>query len=660
LSLAIQRAVQCHAEGRYAEAEILYTAILAGEPTHFDALHMSGVLRYQQGRNTEARDRIAAALAVNPNASAAWSNIGLVYADLHQPEQALACYNKAITLSPDQPDVFNNRGIALVALGRLADALASYDRAIAIRPDFAEALHNRGTVLNALKRLDDALASFDTALAIRPDYHEAEFGRGQVLEALGRAAEALASFDRTLARRPDHVQALCHRGNVLMTLQRPAEALKSYDRALAREPRSAEALNNRGNALFELGDPQAALASYERAIVARPHYAEALNNRGNVLMDLGRYEETLASYDRAIALRPGYAEAFGNRALAHVDLGHVGEAMADYDTALALDPQNARVHLGRAQCLLLQGDLERGWREHEWRRQLGPALAPRAFTQPLWLGDSDLEGKTILLHSEQGFGDTIQFCRFARQLLQQAATVLLHVPSQLKTLVETLDPALRLIATGGPLPDFDCHCPLLSLPLALGTTLTTIPAEAAYLSAPVDRIALWRHRLGARTKPRVGLVWAGSPRKGMPYANKMDRQRSIAFDRLAPLLERTDCVFYSLQKGNGAIAGLRDSPYGHHVIDWTDALHDFADTAALVSNLDLVISVDTAVAHLAGSLGKPLWLLNRFNTCWRWLRDRRDSPWYPTARIFRQPAPGDWTSVIEDVLSELHVALPPA
>jgi len=230
---------------------------------------------------------------------------------------------------------------------------------------------------------------------------------------------------------------------------------------------------------------------------------------------------------------------------------------------------------------------------------------------------------------------------------------------ELSALVASLDPAVRVIATGEPLPAFDCHCPLLSLPLALRTTVTTIPCPTAYLCAPAEKAALWRDRLGARTRPRIGLAWAGNPRAGMPYANRMDRQRSIGFERLAPLLALTDCDFYSLQKGDGAVAQLRQSAQGRQIVDWSEALRDFADTAALIEQLDPVISVDTAVTHIAGALGKPIWLLNRFNTCWRWLLHRVDSPWYPTARIFRQPAPGDWSSVIADVVSALRVAFPP-
>jgi hypothetical protein len=287
--------------------------------------------------------------------------------------------------------------------------------------------------------------------------------------------------------------------------------------------------------------------------------------------------------------------------------------------------------------LLLQGEYQPGWRKYEARWDTeSMRQGRRNFAQPLWLGDEDLTGCTILLHGEQGFGDTIQFCRFARQVAQRAARVVLEVQPELRSLVASLDPAIPVIAAGEAFPPFDYHCPLMSLPLALKTTLDGIPHQRAYLSAPEDKTAQWRARLGASAKLRIGLVWAGNPRLGVLDANRIDRQRSLAFAQLAPLFEATDCEFYSLQKGDDAAAQLRASAFGSRVVDWTDELVDFTDTAALVANLDLVITVDTAVAHLVGALGKPLWLLNRFNTCWRWLRDREDSPWYPTARLFRQ------------------------
>jgi hypothetical protein len=274
--------------------------------------------------------------------------------------------------------------------------------------------------------------------------------------------------------------------------------------------------------------------------------------------------------------------------------------------------------------------------------------------QPLWTGENDVAGKTILLHAEQGFGDTIQFCRYVRRVAEQAAHVILEVQEPLLGLMRTFSGAAQIVPRGATLPAFDLHCPLLSLPLAFGTRLETIPSQTPYLSAPAGKTRAWRERLGSHERPRVGLAWAGDPRKSLPGANRIDRQRSLQFDQLAPVLQVRDCAFYSLQKGDDAIEQLRRSKLDHRVIDWSVDFRDFSDTAALIENLDLVIAVDTAVAHLAGALGKPLWLVNRYNTCWRWLLDREDSPWYPTARLFRQDARREWDSVMTRVQAALR------
>jgi hypothetical protein len=387
----------------------------------------------------------------------------------------------------------------------------------------------------------------------------------------------------------------------------------------------------------------------------RLNYAAAFYNRGNALNMLNRFEEALASYDRALALRPDYVEALANRGATLHELQSFTEALASYDHAISLRPDSADVHYNEALCRMLIGDFERGLEKHEWRWKTGLfRTSKRDFAKPLWLGSDDVAGKTILLHAEQGLGDTIQFCRYAPLLAQRGANVVLEVQKPLHQLLSSLPDVSHVLSRGDPLPHFDMHCPLLSLPLAFKTRLDSIHGETPYLSSSAVKIAEWRNRLGERQKPRIGLVWAGNPRKELPGANRIDAQRSIAFDRLAVLLKDTRCEFYSLQKGEAAVTQLRESALRQHVVDWTDEIHDFADTAALIENLDLIISVDTAVAHLAGALGKPFWLINRYNTCWRWLLDRDDSPWYPTARLFRQDETRDWDGVTARVLDALR------
>ena len=420
-------------------------------------------------------------------------------------------------------------------------------------------------------------------------------------------------------------------------------------------PEYAEAHSNRGNALHELKRFGEALASYDRALALRPDFSEAHSNRGNALQELRRFEEAVASYDRALALRGDLAEAHSNRGNALKELARFDEALASYEAALAVRPDFADAHFNEAMCRLLIGDLYRGWEKSEWRWETEQIRnGKRDLSQPLWLGSEEIAGKTILLHAEQGLGDTIQFGRYAPLVAARGARVILEVQRPLHGLMSTLSSTVHVASSGDPLPDFDFHCPLLSLPLAFATRLDTIPSATRYLSARDEQTRAWRERLGRHDKPRIGLAWAGNPRKELPGANRIDGQRSIALDRLAPLFEVTACEFFSLQKGGEAVRQLRDSALRHQVTDLTDDLHDFSDTAALIENLDLVISVDTSVAHLAGALGKPFWLLNRYNTCWRWLLDREDSPWYPTARLFRQDTTREWEPVIRRVAVALQ------
>jgi len=646
--------VKLHQAGRLADAETIYRRILAALPDQFDCLHLLGLIFLQRGQYPQALQQIETALRREPDNASALNNRGMALKALNRLDEALASYERALAVQPDHPEALSNRGNVLQLLRRYEEAAASYDRAVAARPDYVEAWLNRGDALKELRRFEQALASYARALVLQPNSLQAHANRGGVLYELGRLDEALAACDRAVAIAPDLAQAHANRGNVLGGLRRYDEALASYERALVLQPALADVHYNRGNMLCELRRFDEAVASYDRALALRPDHAPAHYNRGNALHLLRRFDEALTSYDRALALRPDYAEAAANRGVTHHDLQRDEQALADYQRALALRPDFADVHYNEAMCRLVLGDFARGWPKHEWRWQTEHLQKSRRdFLQPLWRG-SDVAGKTVFLHAEQGLGDTIQFCRYAPLVAERGARVVLEVQRPLQALMRTLPGDLRVIARGDPLPDFDLHCPLLSLPLAFGTLLESVPSATPYLAATAGKACLWRERLGDHDRPRVGLVWAGNPRKELPGANRIDGQRSIAFAQFSPLFELSRCAFYSLQKGDDAVAQLRVSGWRHAIVDWTDDLHDFSDTAALIENLDLIISVDTSVAHLAGALGKPFWLLNRYNTCWRWLREREDSPWYPSARLFRQDQAGAWEPVIARVAAALR------
>jgi tetratricopeptide (TPR) repeat protein len=540
-----------------------------------------------------------------------------------------------------------NRAVSAYKAGRFVECEQVCQRIISAKRDFFDAHHLLAVVQSLLRKNELALASYDRALTIRPKNAELLSNRGVILQELKRPDEALASYDRALAVKADYPEAHNNRGLTLQALKRLDEALASYDQSLALNPKNAKAFNNRGLALHELRRFDEALASYDKAIAINPGFAEAFNNRGITLYELKRFEEALARYEQALALKPDYADAFNNRGNTLHELMRLDEALASYDQALALKPDNAEAHWNEALVRLLIGDFERGWPKYEWRWKKETFTSPRHnFSQPLWLGAEAIDGKTILLHCEQGFGDTIQFCRYAPLVAARGARVIVEVEKPLQELMASLAGATQVISRGSALPDFDLHCPLLSLPMALGTRLETVPSVTPYLRAPAQALKNWEARLGPKSRPRIGLAWSGSPK------HKNDQNRSISLRSLLPLLD-TDATFVSLQKDvrSDDAAVLKER---NDILDFSDALKDFSDTAALISQLDLVISVDTSVAHLAGALAKPVWVLLPYIPDWRWLLDRDDNPWYPTARLFRQDNTREWESVIVRVHEALR------
>ena len=492
---------------------------------------------------------------------------------------------------------------------------------------------------------EEVLATYERALAVQPASPDLHYNRGNALLRLGRYQEALASYERALALRPADPEALNNRGNALRALARHEEALASYERALALVAGYPKALGNRGHALLALGRHEEALASYRKAFAGAPE-APWMLGVGNALQALERSQEALAACDQAIALQPGLVDAHGARGNALQALNRHEEALAAYARALALDPENAETHWNEALTRLALGDYRLGWEKYEWRwRNPGLKTPPRETGRPLWLGAGDIAGSTILLHAEQGYGDAIQVIRYAPLVAARGARVLVSCPEPLGGLFRSVEGVAAVYTEGDPPPAFDWQVPLMSLPLAFRTTLETIPAGVPYVAAPPARVEAWRGRLAAASGRKVGLAWAGNPRFGGA------RSKSCPVAQLAPLAAAPGCSFVSLQ--TGAAAAQAGELGGRVLADPARELATFEDTAALIGALDLVISIDTAVAHLAGALGKPVWVLLPFAADWRWLRAREDSPWYPTARLFRQRSPGDWNDVIDRVRREL-------
>jgi tetratricopeptide (TPR) repeat protein len=540
------------------------------------------------------------------------------------------------------------QAVALHRQGDLAQAEKIYARILKARRDHFDALHLLGLLKHQSGKAGEAYRLISAALAVNPRSADARSNLGLVLHALKRDSDALASFEQALALDPGHVEALNNRGMALLKVDRPAEALAAFERLLASSPRHLEAQVNRANTLLDLGRVDEAIAAYDSVVTLQPGHAGAHFNRGNALARHDRLEEAVAAYDRAIAIAPGYAKAHNNRGLALRALNRPAEAIAGYGRAIALDRDFADAHLNAAHALLSLGDLPRGFAEYEWRwKSEALALPRRTFRGPLWLGAPPVAGKTIMLHAEQGLGDTIQFARYAKLLSRAGATVVLEVAPALKQLMSGMEGAARVLARGEALPAFHLHCPLASLPLALKTELASIPAEIPYLAAAAERLEKWRPRIDALARPRIALAWSGNA------AHANDRNRSIPLARLAPLWSHAGGSFISVQRDvrqadAGVLAGAA------RLVHLCDELSDFADTAAVLALADLVISVDSAVAHLAGAMGRPVWILLPCSPDWRWMLTREDSPWYPTARLFRQPAIGDWQSVIERLRQELE------
>ncbi|MEJ2626614.1 MAG: tetratricopeptide repeat protein [Pseudolabrys sp.] len=638
----LQRAAAMHQGGRLREAEKLYREVLAAQPDNFDALHLYGVLMHQRGQPVEALKLIGQALKANARAAAAHSNYGMILAALDRAAEAVESYDRAIALQPDFAGAINNRGNALRKLGRNEEAVESFERALALNPGYPEAFNNRGNALVAMQRTEEALKSYEAALAQRPTYVDALVNRAEALRLLAREDEAMASLDRALALKPDHPAALQARAKLRQTRGDTAGALTDLERLAPQKPGDADTQTGLGHLLRELGRFEEALAAYDRALALNADSVGTHNCRGNVLVELNRLDEALAAYERALAIDPDYAFALVNRGSALRYLGRADEALACFDAAIARAPDLPDAHWNKALLQLSLGDFTHGLAGYEWRWRRG-IEAPRGFAQPLWQGE-DIAGKTILLHAEQGLGDSIQMLRYLPLVAAKGAKIVLELPRALLPLIG--DPAIARVSRGAALPPFDVHCPLMSLPLAFGTTIETIPADVPYVQVPAGRMQKWRAKLAGIPAPRVGLVWSGKA----DHAN--DHNRSIALEPLAPVLAVPGVQFVSLQQQTreGDLAEAARRP---NLTRFDADLADFADTAAAICQLDLVIAVDTAVAHLAGALGKPVWILMSHIQDWRWFLGRDDSPWYPSARLFRQPHPGDWDSVVAVVATAL-------
>ncbi|HET6605469.1 MAG TPA: tetratricopeptide repeat protein [Rhodopila sp.] len=678
----LREAVALHQTGALTDARALYEQVLAQRPDDPDALHLLGVLmgtegaedagialieraiahkpdfptaffnignlRASQGRHAEAVGSLEQCLALAPEHRGALSVAGRSLQSLGKMEKAAAYLQRAVRLDDTDALLWNDLGAALMGAGRLPEAADALRRSVRLRPDFAVAQRNLGLALMTCQHLGEAEQAFVEARRLDPANADLSLYLAAISESEGRPDEALAHLDRYLAAAPMHRPARMQRIRLFCVADRHADALPDLEVLLGANPDDAEVLAIRGGVHWRMLRLDAAEADLERSLALAPDQVPAWIDRGNVRQDRSDFAGALAAYDRALSIDPGNVTALTNRGGILQAMHHYPEALAAYDAALASAPDQADVRLSRGICLLRMGQWREAWQDWEARlRQPRWSVALDGFTAPRWDGRTDLTGKRVLVVGEQGLGDMIQFSRFVPRLTALGALVILGVEPPLRRLMESLA-GIDAVATPGEAPDYDCYCLMMSLPALLGLD------EAAFESRPYLRaddrdVAMWQARLSSWPGLKVGIAWAGDPRPEDHLANRIDLRRSVALRELSPLLETPGCTFISLQKGAAA-----DQAKGQRVLDWTDELRDYADTAALMTALDLVVAVDTSVVHAAGALGRPIWVLNRYDRCWRWRWGRSDTPWYPTMRLYTQMEPGDWTPVVADIAADLR------
>ena len=531
--------------------------------------------------------------------------------------------------------------------GKWGEAEVICRKILAHAPKDFDALHMLAVICSEKGEYDEGERLFQETIFLDPNFPPCFYNYGLLLAKQKKYIAAIAQFDKALSLFPNFFPAHCDRGSALKELGRFDEALASLNKAAGLAPNVPMVWYNKGNVYFKKEDYHSALNDYDCAIKIDSNYSDAWLGRGNAFTGLKRYDEAFAAYDKALAFKPDLAEAWLARGNVFKDLKRYDEAFVAYDKALALKPDLAEAQCNEALIRLILGDTENGWKKYEyrWNTKLMRGWK-RNFSQPLWLGDSDIKNKAILIHAEQGLGDTLMACRYIPMLATLGARVIAEVQLPLKSLLKNLEGISLLVAKGETIPHFDVHCPIMSLPLAFKTTMEAIPAKVPYLAVSKNIIEKWRSKL-IGTEIKVGVAWAGNPN----YPQDLDR--SILLKNIMPILGVKGARYFSLQKdlrlGDREILDVNSQ-----IVRLDQEINDFQDTAAIMMSLDLVLSSDTSIAHLAGALSRPIWVLLPFNPDWRWLLDRVDSPWYPTARLFRQTNRGDWSTVIDDVCVELE------
>lgn len=599
-----------HQSGELIEAKAFYERALELDSHHFDSLYLLSAIVAQEEKLDSAIDLLMRACLVRPEHADANFNLAVLFEKKQRYKEALERYNVTLTNKANHVEAMFNRAGILTKLGQYKDAMHALGELEAIAPNLSQTDTLREIITNEISKL--------TNNEVFLNFYKK--GLGQL-----NNKEYLMSID-------------------------------AFDKALKIIGDSAECHHNKGMAYEKMGQFEKARNCYETAIKYKNNSAETYNNLGNVLRELGDLKQSIDSFKVAINLKADYPEAFSNMGWTLYEQNRFSEAMECFEKALAIRPNFTAARFNLSYCNLMLGDYTNGWLNYENRRPLHSHLTEK-YVGTYWTGRESIQNKTILIYSEQGLGDTIQFCRYIKELTQRGAKVLFQPQPALLSLLKGMDGIEKFIAPGDEFPHYDFHCSVMSLPFAFNTKVETIPSDIPYIKIDSEKDSFWKEKLKGINGPKVGLVWSGGFRPNQPELWGVNKRRNISFEQIS-LLNMKNCNFFSLQKGESAEKELlldKDKYWiTNNFYNYTSEIDDFSDTAGLINNLDLVISVDTSTAHLSGAIGKPVWILNRFNNCWRWFANGHYSPWYPSVRLFRQNENGNWNQPIMEAKKELE------
>ena len=634
-------------QGKLKESIKAYDEAIFLNPKCADAYNNKGNALRDLGKLEDAMNAYDKALSFEPTFAEVYNNIGNVYQDQDQREDAIKAYDKALLLEPNFVEAYYNKGNVLNEHGKVKESIVAFENAINLRPDYAEAYNGKGNAFKNQGQWRNAIEAYKQAIFLKPGFINAYYNMGEVYVKLGKLKQAVSAYGKAISFKPDFFQAYNQMGNSLLVLDEVDKAISAYRKAISFKPDFVEALNNLGNTLLNQDKLYEAIDCYHRAISLRPNLADSYNNLGNACYTQGNLEKALDAYNMALTCRPKYAEAYNNMGLTLQEKGQLKEAKKAFNQALLLEPNNPKAHFNLSLLYNIQGNFRVGLKLYEWRTRVKEKNVRPARKELTWDGSKSINGKNVFVYEEQGLGDVIQFCRYLLLLQKNGAFVTFKVRSPLHQLLSSLDVQINLTNSFPKNQQIDFEMPLMSIPYLLGTRLKNIPTDIPYLFADNARTSFWAQKLN-QSSFKIGICWQGN--QGI-----IDIGRSFPLSLFANISRIPTVELISLNKGHGELQ-LKDVTFEVTTLgsDFDIGEDAFMDTAAVMMLCDLVITSDTAIAHLAGALGKKTWVALKHIPEWRWLLNRNDSLWYPTMSLYRQIKPGDWTGVFKRIEYDLH------